>query len=207
MLTTCSDAFYDYLVDCDETLRVNAVFIPTTQYTWVITDKFGNEYSGSVTTDADGQMDIEVADLPEGLLNPYSGTFTLRIQDTECQWLPLKMMKVYDSVVFEVKGGTRSKNSLGCEVDCTISGNPSNSAVYNFLISDPEDDVRTINWTLEQRTLYGNTPTVQVLIQTEVQFTYRVVDVEILYNENETILESLDIDFGGIGYFMVIIRG
>lgn len=202
MLTTCSDAFYDYLVDCDETLRVNAVFIPLTPYTWVITDKFGNEYSGSVTTDADGQMDIAVADLPDGLLNPYSGTFTLRIQDTECQWLPLKMMKVYDSVVFEVKGGTRPKNTLGCEVDCTISGTPSNSAAYEYSSVTSAH----IDWTLEQRQLYGNTPMIQVyrLVATNV---WEMVSVGITYNGSDYILESIDIDFGGLGNFLVIVRG
>jgi len=66
--------------------------------------------------------------------------------------------------------------------------------------------VRTIDWTLEKRQLYGNNPMVQVYKEITAN-SYELVTVAILYNNVETILESLEIDFGGGGYFMVIIRG
>jgi hypothetical protein len=207
MITTCSPNYQDFLVNCDEFLRVNAVFIPTTAYTWIITDKFGHEYSGSVTTDEDGVMDIAVADLPEGLLNPFGGTFVLKIQDTECQTLPLRMMGVYPAIEFEVKAGTREKNTLGCEVDCSIAaGSPSNSAVYEYTILTPETDTRHIDWTIGQRTLYGNNPMVQVYEKQSLG-VYVLISAEVTLNSTETILDSIDIDFGGIGEFMVIVRG
>lgn len=120
-MSCSSSVFKDYISNCQDYITVNVVLDPATEYKWVITDKFSKAYSGLFTTDADGHFDIPVTDLPEGLLNNYAGTFTLEVWtvegvygETQCQKIPLPIAKYYDSIQFEVHGGTNEKNNLGC---------------------------------------------------------------------------------------------
>lgn len=117
---SCSNAFEDYLVDCPENIQVNILspIGPYSSLLWVIKDKFGKEYSGSVTTDGSGAFQIPVEDLPAGLLNHHGGTFTLKIldEDNECQPVSFLIAKYYEEIRFEVRPGPRIKNNLGCEL-------------------------------------------------------------------------------------------
>lgn len=117
----CSNIFTDYVSNCQNAIAVNAVLEPVTEYKWVITDKFNKEYSGVVTTDADGHFEIPVEDLPAGLLTQYSGEFKLTIWtntgiygDIQCSKVPIPIAKYYDAIQFEVKGGTNEKSNIGC---------------------------------------------------------------------------------------------
>lgn len=124
----CNNAYEDFLVACGYFIRVNSVFNAGALYTWVLSDKFGNEYSGVVTTDGSALFDIPVSDLPEGILNPHAGMFTLRIKEGEdpavCDWMMLHMAGKYDGINFYVKGGTHVKNELGCDPNCEIIATP-----------------------------------------------------------------------------------
>jgi hypothetical protein len=117
MTTTCTCCFTDYLVKCSDTINVFARLTPATEYTWVITDKFNRQYSGTFTTDADGFWNIPVEDLPAGLLTEFSGSFSLQVYDDPVACSPVKFFiaQEYDCIDFTMRAGTREKNNLGCE--------------------------------------------------------------------------------------------
>jgi hypothetical protein len=122
-MSCCSSVFTDFISNCQDYLTVNAALDPTTAYKWVITDKFGKSYSNEIITDDDGYFTIPVTDLPAGLLSSYSGQFKLEIfttggvyGDIQCQKLQIPIAKYYDSIEFEVRGGTNEKSNIGCEI-------------------------------------------------------------------------------------------
>lgn len=205
--TGCTDdVFEDFLVNCDDYIQVNAIFTPATPYTWVITDKFGKEYSGSVTTDSEGKFRILTEDLPDGFLTQFSGVFSLKIQDTDCKFLDLKIARYYKQIDFWVKGGTREKNTLGCDVDCSYPELSSGQTAVFPVFAQSEMD---IEWTTQLRSLYGNTPIIQVYKRRSAApydvYNYDLITVQITHVSNETILESIHLDFGGgmVGYVIV----
>jgi len=112
----CKSPYFDYISNCTDTVVVNANLDPTTSYQWLIEDKFGNQYSGAFTSDSDGNFEIPVEDLPEGLLNSYGGEFSLKVvENYSCREVSLNMKASYDAILFQVKAGTRVKDNLGCE--------------------------------------------------------------------------------------------
>lgn len=120
-MSCASSVFSDYVSNCQDKITVNAVLDPTTEYKWVIRDKFNKEYSGEVTTDADGHFEIPVDELPDGLLNQWGGEFILELWtntgiygDIQCSKVPIPIAKYYDSITFHVKGGTNEKSNIGC---------------------------------------------------------------------------------------------
>jgi hypothetical protein len=114
----CACAFEDYVVQCQENIVVNAHLEPLTEFTWRVIDKFGNHYSGQVTTNEQGQVTIPVTNLPDGFLTQFSGVFTLQFFEDAgfCTPAPVKMAKVYSGIEFTVKPGNYEKNNLGCEL-------------------------------------------------------------------------------------------
>ena len=117
---TCTCCFEDYLVKCSEDIQVNAQLAPTTDYKWVITDKFERQYEGTITTDADGFVPpILVTELPAGLLTEFSGEFGLQFfaVDDDCAPVHFKIAQVTDCIRFVVRAGTREKNNLGCSFE------------------------------------------------------------------------------------------
>lgn len=197
----CSTAFHDYLVSCEDAILINTQLTPSTDYQWVITDKFGNQYSGTGTTDAEGRLSVEVEDLPAGLLNPYGGAFTLWVQNTDCQRVPLKMARNYDEIVFDVKPGSRIKDELGCPFECTVTANPDQSFTQ-FFEEETEFDVE---WTELLRGLYGNTPTVQVyhLVAPD---TYQLADVAIQLESPYGILQNIHVNNAGAANGFIVVR-
>lgn len=118
---SCSNVFTDYISNCQESITVNTRLDPGFEYKWVITDKFGKEYSGRVTAGDEGELTIAVTDLPAGLLTQYSGEFKFEVfqiqgiyGEVQCQKVLLPLSKYYDSIHFEVKGGTNEKSNIGC---------------------------------------------------------------------------------------------
>lgn len=117
MSNKCTWCFEDYVVKCDDEINVFAKLTPTTNYKWVITDKFDRQYSGDFTTDADGFWVIPVADLPPGLLTEFSGQFKLQVfeGDSNCTPINFLIAQMTDCITFNVAAGERIKNNLGCE--------------------------------------------------------------------------------------------
>ena len=115
-MNQCINCFTDYIVKCQDHIQVNAKLEPTTEYIWVIIDKFSRQYRGAFTTDAEGFWQIPITDLPAGLLTEFSGEFTLQVftSDDACAPEKFKIAQVTDCLIFSVAAGTREKNNLGC---------------------------------------------------------------------------------------------
>lgn len=198
---SCKECFSDYLFNCQDTIMINALLEPARLYTVVITDKFNKEYSHEYLSNGDGFIELQVDDFPDGFFNQFAGDFKLEILTDECTKVRFKIAKDYDCIEFSVTGGTRQKNNLGCDFDCV--GNPcENSAIFPFT------DVSTVSiaWTDLLRTLYGNTPTVDVYILTAPN-TYEQVtgDVVITLTGGPYDLTSVDVNLGGnaTGYILI----
>src|SRR5690349_17535069 len=119
-MENCTCCFTDTLAKCEDTIQVNAMLQPSTAYRWVITDKFQNKYQGNITTDVNGFFEIDVEDLPSGLLNQYNGTLSLQVFAGlgACSPEKFKIAGVHDCIQFEISGGTFEKNNLGCDFNC-----------------------------------------------------------------------------------------
>jgi hypothetical protein len=198
---SCNCAFLDYISNCNDAIKVNALLIPARPYTWVVTDKFGKEYSGESISDGEGFISIAVTSLPDGFLTEFSGEFKLEIYEDVCRKAEFKMAKMYDSIRFTVGGGTRIKDNLGCDFTCDTGGSSApNSAVFPF---DAAANI-TIPWTNFLKSLYGGTPTVQVY-QEISPGVYQLANVAVTMVGGPYDLNEIDIDNGGpaSGYVLI----
>lgn len=195
----CITCYEDYIVKCNDSIRVYALLSPLTDYKWIIEDKFGKEYSGEITTDAEGFFDIPVAELPSGLLTEYSGSFNLYIETSVCERVSFLMAKKVNCINFTIKGGTYEKATLGCDFSCSPA-----AGSQTTLVSFTNDDEITITWTSELLAAHGNSPVVQVyhLISGT---TYQLVDVEIQHVFADGVLTSITVDNAGpaTGYILI----
>jgi hypothetical protein len=117
MSDQCTCCFTDYLVRCNDYIQVYAKLLPDTMYLWVLTDKFGKQYSATFNTDAEGFWQIPVNHLPDGMINNHAGRFMLQVFEDAYACSPVKfaIAKDYDCIDFHIKDGTRLKMNLGCE--------------------------------------------------------------------------------------------
>ncbi len=81
LLNTCNTFFEQKVPECITALEVDLGLDEGETGYWNIKDKFGKEYVGSYTADADGKFTIELyPTLPEGSFNRFSGTYLLSIK-------------------------------------------------------------------------------------------------------------------------------
>lgn len=199
---SCSAFFIDHISNCNERIRVNALLEPATPYEWCIRDKFGKEYTGQSVSNAEGFIDIEIADLPDGFFTPYSGLFSLIILDGQCKKTDFKIAQYFDEIRFDVTGGSRVKDQLGCDFACVAPpGSGGASAIFTF----EDAAVVDIPWTSLLRSIYGNTPTIDIYFETgpdtyQKQEGLQVTLVGGVYN-----LTGINIDNGGpaTGYVLI----
>jgi len=195
---SCQNNLFDYISNCGTTLNVYALLEPAKPYTWMITDKHQKEYTGEIISTADGFLEIPITDLPDGFFTPYSGSFTFEILN-DCGKIDFKVAQLVDKIIFDVKGGNRQKNNLGCNFDCITSGQGTN-AIFPFT----DEAIVTLEWTSLLKSIYGNTPTVQVYHQTGPD-TYDLANVSIQLQGTPYDLNQIVIDNGGTasGYIIV----
>lgn len=198
---SCDTCFPDYLAKCNEAIRVFAQ-LPSLaayqNYRWVITDKFQNQYEGAFVVDENGFWEIDVVDLPDGLLTEYSGSFRLQVYGEGCKPVQFKVARDYDCISFEVKGGTFVKDALGCEFTC-VAAPAGQSAMLPFT------DAATVSITwAPYLSLYGNSPTIQVYHEVSPG-VFQLVDVQIQQLYTDGVLTSIEIDNGGVNTGYVII--
>jgi hypothetical protein len=139
-MTPCSCCFTDTLAKCEEEIRLFITLPVYASYRWVITDKFGHKYQGTLTPHADGGYAIPVDELPAGLLTQYSGSMKLEIfeeGDSACSPVNFFAAGMYDCIEFSITGGTFEKNNLGCEVEC--SGEASYTEYIATLLQENAD--------------------------------------------------------------------
>lgn len=193
----CTSSFYDYLSNCQGSVKINASLEPETNYLWVISDKFNRQYSGAIVTDANGNFEIPTTELPAGLLNSYAGEFELSVKEVySCGEVNLNMRAAYKSIIFRINSGSFVKDNLGCSYDCIpSSGANGNSAI--FLLAE-NDTTFHLDWTTLLASLYGNNPVIQVYLRTAVDSDqYELTTVSIVKNQTAYGLASIDIDLGG----------
>lgn len=196
---TCDCCFTDYIAKCNTELTVYGQLAPLTDYTWVIIDKFSKEYSGEFTTDADGFWSIPVDELPAGLLTEYSGLFTLKVMDSGCKPVRMKIAQQYDCIDFVVKGGTYEKDTLGCDFSCSPATG-SQTGIFPFTSASTFD----IEWTTALRNAFGNNPSVQIYHEIAPD-TYQLVDVSVQQLFDSGLLQEIQISNGGVasGYALI----
>lgn len=119
-MAECTRCYSDYISCGNETLFVAGTLPANSDYIWIITTSQGAKYSGDVTTDAQGHFEIDVATLPEGLLNPYAGNFILNVvadDAYQCNtetWNDSAYCDSYTCIEFDVRNGEHVKATLGC---------------------------------------------------------------------------------------------
>lgn len=92
LINNCSSPFKALIPSCTNTLKVSAGLSPDTDYIWRIVDKFDNHYTGAVTTDENGDFEIDlVTDLPRYLLMAYSGAVVLTVELPDAPGIPLTL--------------------------------------------------------------------------------------------------------------------
>jgi hypothetical protein len=92
LINNCSSPFQPLIPSCTDTLRVSAGLSPDTNYIWRVVDKFDNHYTGAVTTDENGDFEIDVATyLPRYLLMPYSGAVVLTVELPDAPGTPVTL--------------------------------------------------------------------------------------------------------------------
>lgn len=199
-MANCQCCFEDTICHCipyDDVIRINTQLSPSETYTWVITDKFENEYSGSVEAEPDGSVEIPIAALPDGLINQFGGKYLLRFEDGNCGGVKVPLAKKYDCIEFTVIGGTRQKNEIGCEVACIGGGST------NVRIDFEGQSTLSIDYSGYIEAI-GNNPLIQVYGETSPNI-YQLVNVAIEQIRSNGVLTDIEIDFGGplTGYVLL----
>lgn len=158
MLTCISSSFEDYLTKCETEIEVRARLLAGANYKWRIRDHFEKEYEGAFTTDENGYWSIPVSELPAGLLNHYNGRFLLEVLHAEtCRPVHMLIAREYENIIFEIRGGTGEKNTIGCEVEC-IGAVGAASELIPFLAAAEV----VIPWDAGRLAAFGNFPVVKV---------------------------------------------
>ncbi|HET6255849.1 MAG TPA: hypothetical protein VFE32_17360 [Puia sp.] len=102
-----------------DNITINAHLTPATEYWYIVTDKFGNEYTKQVTADENGSFELLAADFPTGLFNPYSGKFQLQVKKTLQDEAPQPLTfcaEAYDTILMAFANVTANvPNSI---IDC-----------------------------------------------------------------------------------------
>lgn len=198
---SCETCFPDFLVKCNETINVYAQLPALAlyeSYRWVITDKFDHKYEGSFVVDENGFWEIDVDDLPAGLLTQYSGNFRLQVYGADCKPVKFKVAQEYDCITFDIKGGSFVKDTLGCSFSCTPTP-AGQSSLYPFT----DAATASITWA-PYLSLYGNSPTIQVYHETSPG-VFQLVDVSVETHFTDGVLTSIEINNGGAqtGYVVI----
>lgn len=79
--TDCLSCYEQYAVNCETPITIQGLDA-STEYVITISDNVsGKNYSYTITTDTNGEADIDTADFPTGLFSPYNSPFTLTITE------------------------------------------------------------------------------------------------------------------------------
>lgn len=200
-MLTCNKCFYDYITLCQTAIQMRAVLDQNENYLWKITDKFENEYEGEFTTDDDGLWAIPVDELPAGLLTQYGGKFKLQVfKSAACNASTMLIAQQYDCIEFEVRGGTSTKDEIGCPVECASSlGEQSELIPFNNVANI------VIDWTPERLAIFGNAPTIEVH-HLSYAGIYVLVQVPVIRSTNGAgELQQLEVQNGSAetGYILI----
>lgn len=94
LLNTCAACYEAILPECCEQLVLAVGLAANTQYAFEVTDKFDHTRWNSATTNADGQLVIDMNIFPEGLFNRYAGKFTIEVRAYLQNYYPPLMLTI-----------------------------------------------------------------------------------------------------------------
>lgn len=195
---SCETCFTDYICACGDSVVINTRLTPGVTYYWQVEDKFQKSYTGSVVAESDGRLIIQLSDLPAGLFNEYAGDFTLSFSDSiSCGTIAIPLAKNYDCIRLEVKGGTHTKDTIGCDVPC--SAGTGETVIIPF-----EDDASIdVDWSVYASTM-GNNPLVQVYHETSPN-VYQLAAVSIEQLRTNNVLTDIVVNNAGpaTGYILI----
>ncbi len=101
-ISFCDSCYPTSFPEC-ENLTFVAGLTPSTNYTAIVTNHFGQKYTQDVTTDTGGAFELDYTLFPEGFFNPYSGFFTLEVQTVAGIPATMTIMySTYDCVSFDI---------------------------------------------------------------------------------------------------------
>jgi hypothetical protein len=95
-------------------IEMKAKLLPSTNYKYIIKDRFGNLYSKSFETDADGYWKIKKSDFPEGFFAPHN-KITITVNDENGVAVNMAVQKHYQCLEVEFKHihSDEPKNQVG----------------------------------------------------------------------------------------------
>lgn len=113
-MNECSTCFDSVLSNCPTGITLNAHLTPLTDYKWVITDKFGNKYTDTVTSDADGAIIIDDAALPDGFFSAHAGEFSIQVLNPLTNTpQSMKLCQYFDCINVSIVGGNDTEDTIG----------------------------------------------------------------------------------------------
>lgn len=107
----CNCCFDATLSQCQDGIIINGNFTPLTEFRVIVTGKQG-VYEANFTSDADGHIEVEPADYPAGLFNPYAGPIKIEVylgQDKQT----FNLTETYDCIDLSIVPGTFINNEIG----------------------------------------------------------------------------------------------
>lgn len=122
---SCQSCFEANVAECPDSISVIGQLNAATNYSVVITDKFGERFIQTVTTDSGGSFIIDVSQIPPGTFNRHAGNFTIEVFEalTDCEPQSLTFCcdgvdKDYKCIVmsfYQSEGG--GEVEIGCNCD------------------------------------------------------------------------------------------
>lgn len=195
---SCEICFTDYICACSDSVVINTRLTPGVTYYWKVEDKFDKIYAGAVVAESDGRLIIPVSELPAGILNQYNGDFILSFSDSvSCGTIAVPLAKKYDCIRLEVRGGTHTKDTIGCDVPC--SAGTGETVIIPF--TDTEEI--TVDWSLYSGTM-GNNPLIQIYHEISAN-VFQVASVAIQQIRVNDVLTEIIVNNAGpaTGYILI----
>lgn len=113
LLNECLATYYTEFPECAGNILINVGLDAATDYYVKLETPLGKQYAFVLTSDANGDLSLPVADLPEMLLNRWAGAFTLRIfaEGDKCTAQSFEACgATYDTIVFDIVQQVGEKN-------------------------------------------------------------------------------------------------
>ena len=114
----CDDVLFVKFSECEDSFTFPISLTPNTDYAYLLTDKFGNKYKNTFTSNSDGSLTINKSDFQEFTFTRASGNFTLSIKEhmNSCNNINF----AYCDAEFESITFSFSKNHLNLMPTCEI---------------------------------------------------------------------------------------
>ena len=71
---SCENVLFIKFGECDNSFTFPIALVPNTDYAYLLTDKFGNKYKDTFTSNSDGSLTINKSDFQEFTFTSATGT-------------------------------------------------------------------------------------------------------------------------------------